>query len=87
MTTQKHKLENRDLRRMKELTFGRPKVMMDHPEARSQESRPAKSQGAHLREVEGDECSLKSASLKTRTYEDSQHPKDIGDRVRPRRRI
>ena len=76
----------RDLRRIKELTFGRPKVTIDHPEERALESRPAKNQGAHLREAEGDEYSLRSASLKTGTCEGSQYPKDIGDRERPRRR-
>ena len=44
-----------DLRRIKELTFGRPKVSIDHPEAQAQGSRPAKKRGEHLREAEGDD--------------------------------
>ena len=44
-----------DLRRIKELTFGRPKVTKDHPEAQVQGSRLAKHRGDHFREAEGDE--------------------------------
>jgi len=75
-----------DLRRIKELTFGRTKVTLDHPEAQAQRSIPAKHLRNHLREIEGDDWSLRSTSLKTRTCEGSQHPKDIKYRVQPGRK-
>ena len=68
-----------DLRRIKELTFGRTKVTLDHPEAQAQRSIPAKHLRNHLREIEGDDWSLRSTSPGIKTCEASRRPPS-GDR-------
>ena len=62
-----------------------PKVTNGHSEARAFWPGPAMN-GAHLWVTEGGDESRGSTSLTAKTCDESKHPKDIGDRVQPKRR-